>query len=272
MTLTAPIFWYHQSQRAHELPDARSDAKGRTVLRKIRAGYANISPQHTGSPEPTLPEPTLPEPTPSQESTPSEPPPSEPTGQEPTQLEPVAEAEDPAAAVDDDQQRATPPDYESLEPPPYAQPLPSTPSHSPPEYSALPGVASEPARDLKQPVALRRRYRDALRRRLSSTRKRFGSDGHERGVDTSEDDEEGEAARGVVLCRGHATDDADDDDEWVGMMDELKKEVELLPRQRGVRGWFKRVWKSFVEWSQAHPHWFILAMFVIAIVAMALLI
>ncbi|KAG6358032.1 hypothetical protein INS49_013916 [Diaporthe citri] len=44
MVFTAPIFW-HAGQHVppHQLPDARSDAKGRTLLRRMRGGYAAMS-------------------------------------------------------------------------------------------------------------------------------------------------------------------------------------------------------------------------------------
>lgn len=246
MTFTTPIFWYHQGPRAHQLPDARSDAKGRAVLRKIRAGYATISPQRTASSEPATAE-ILQEPT----TTPT------------TQPESPIIEEQPAApiVIDEQQLPPTPPEYESLDPPPYAQPLPPTL----PGYTALPEVIAEPARDLKQQPsqAQRRRYRDVLRRRLKALRSE-GSD--------SESDSlcvrDSESARGVVMYQG-------EDDCWArvdGLESVKGGDGEVLPRQRGVRAWLKRTWDRFLEWSEEHPYLFILAVFVIVVVVFCVLI
>lgn len=240
MTFSSPMFWYHQGPRAHQLPDARSDAKGQNVLRKIRAGYATISPQRTASSTPTLPEAQL-EPQPE------------------TQPEPLAEAEEPS----EEERPPTPPDYESIDPPPYAHPLPP----ALPGYTPLPDVVPDSARDLKQPLKVqRRRYRDVLRKRLPSTKKIFGRDGGE--AEGSETDfmceSDGESARGVVLYR--------EDGHWVGTTDPLQSKDEVLPRQRGFRGWLKRVWQRVQAFSDEHPYLFILAIFVIVVVVLCLLI
>lgn len=242
------MFWYHQGPRAHQLPDARSDVKGRTVLRKIRAGYATISPQRTGSSVSTLSEQPQPEPQPQPRPQP--------------QPEPFAQTEEPS-----EEQRAppTPPDYESIvDPPPYAHPLPS----ALPGYTPLPEISSEPTwQDLQQSLQVqRRRYRDVLRRRLTSTRKLFGGD--DSNAEGSDIDlmyeSESESTRGVVMYR--------DGDQWVGSTDPLQSKGEVLPKQRGFRGWLKRVWQGFLEFSAEHPYLFLLAIFVIVVVLLCLVV
>lgn len=244
MTFTAPIFWHHQGPRAHQLPDARSDVKGRTVLRKIRAGYTTISPQLSASPPPTaiiVEEPVS-----------------------PVVEEPVAPVEEPVVAAADEELPPTPPQYETLDPPAYTHPLPPTL----PGYTALPDVPVEPTLDLKQPGGeVRRRRRDALRRRISSTTKRWRIDdsvsGDSEGAPVCEADSE--SARGVVLYR-------DDNDRWARIADEPRYKGEMAVKQPGFRAWLKRTWNKFMEWSDKHPYLFILALFVIVVVVCCVLI
>lgn len=251
MTFSSPVFWYHQAPRAHQLPDARSDVKGRTVLRKIRAGYATISPQRTASPAPSL---RL------SQSEEAQPEPQE-VEVEPQAADPFADVEAPSSQQDP--RPLTPPDYESLDhPPAYAHPLPP----ALPGYTPLPDIVSEPSReDLTKTLKQRKRYRDALRRRISSTRKIFRGDDSD--VEGSDSDTlyESESTRGVVLYRH--------DDQWVGTTGAtpLNKD-EVVPRQRGFRGWLKRAWQRCMDFSGEHPYLFLLAIFVIVVVVLCLLI
>lgn len=246
MTFSTPVFWYHQAPRAHQLPDARSDVKGRTVLRKIRAGYATISPQRTASPAPSLHQ-FQPEPQP------------EPQEVEP-QADPFVDVEEPSVQ---DPRPLTPPDYESLEhPPAYAHPLPP----ALPGYTPLPDIISEPSReDLVQNLKQRKRYRDALRRRISSTKKIFRGDDSDAEGSDSDSMCESESARGVVLYRHN--------DQWVGTTGATPvKKDEVVPRQRGFRGWLRRAWQRCMDFSAEHPYLFLLAIFVIVVVVLCLLI
>lgn len=246
MTFNSPVFWYHQGPRPHQLPDARSDVKGRTVLRKIRAGYATISPQRTASPRPSLHELPVVQPEPQPEPQQPEP-----------QADPFADVEDPSQ----EPRPLTPPDYESIDPPPYAHPLPPTL----PGYTALPDIISEPSReDLTTALKQRKRYRDALRRRLTSTRKIFRGDDSD--ADNSESDSmcESESTRGVVLYR--------ENDQWVGTTQPLQSKDDVMPKQRGIKGWLKRMWQRCLDFSAEHPYLFILAIFVIVVVVLCLLI
>lgn len=255
MTFTAPVFWYqHQGPRAHQLPDARSDVKGRTVLRKIRAGYATISPQRTASPRPSLQE-VLPET--QLESQPEPVPEPAPEPQAVPQEDPFADVEEPSQ----DERPLTPPDYESIEPPPYVRALPP----SPPGYTPLPDIVSEPGReDLTQALKQRKRYRDALRRRLTSTMKIFQGDDSD--AESSGNDllSESESTRGVVMYR--------DNDQWVGTTNRVRNKGEAVPKQRGIKGLLKRIWQRCADFSAEHPWLFILAIFVIVVVVLCLLI
>lgn len=256
MTFTAPVFWHHQGPRAHQLPDARSDAKGNTVLRRIRAGYMTITPPRTPSPEPAAAE-LLP-------LQRQAPPPS--TRQQP---------EPPLIVVDDNEQQQqrppTPPDYESLEPPAYAQPPagPPPPAVELPGYSPLPEAIAEPARDLQQGAQQQRtRYRDVLRRRLTATRRFLRSDDDD--ISSSGDpdncEDDSESARGVVMYRGY-------DNQWVGMTDVVRKgRGEVMPRQRGFKAWLRRAWNRILDFNAEHPWLFLLAIFVIIVVVFAVLI
>lgn len=248
------MFWYHQGPRAHQLPDARSDVKGRTLLRRIRSGYTAISPSRT--PEAQSPRP-----------------------------ESIAETEDDATStVPDDQQQqeltapATPPDYEAAErPPAYAQQPRPRPQPQPlalppalPGYTPLPGTLEDPARDLIliQPLAARRRYRDSLRRRLTSTKKLLGGgDGSDTGSDT-ESLRDSDSARGVVMYR--------ENDRWVGSsaapVTTQGKGEQKVETRRGFRGWVRRAWSGLMEFLDEHPYLFVLAVFVIVVVVICLLI
>lgn len=239
MPFTSPMFWYHQGQQPHRLPDARSDVKGRTLLRRIRSGYTVISPtRKTGSQSPQL------------------------EHQQHQQRQPLpvllTEIEQPFEELQ--QRPPTPPDYEADDPPPYAQPLPPTL----PGYTPIPGTVIDPARDLKEPyTAQRKRYRDVLKRRITSTKKLFSGDrtsfdGSDAGL--VDDDE---SARGVVLYR--------ENDHWVGTTD-AQGEGLVEPRPRGFKGWVKRLWKRFMEFSDEHPYLFVLAVFFIVVVVICVLI
>lgn len=226
------MFWYHQGQRAHQLPDARSDVKGRTLLRRIRSGYTAISPSRT--PDSQSPRPQS-----------------------------IAETEEPSA--DEQQRLSTPPDYEAERPPPYAQPLVPALPPALPGYTPLPGTLEEPARDLQQPLVARRRYRDSLRRRLTSTKKLFAGDGASADGSDTESMCDSESARGVVLYR--------ENDRWIGARGAVQGKGELrVESRRGFRGWLKRAWGSLMEFLDEHPYLFVLAVFVIVVVVICLLI
>lgn len=268
MPFTSPIFGYHAQPihgplRPHQLPDARSsDVKGRTLLRRIRSGYTVISPLRTNkSGSQHLPSP-----------------PPEPA---------VEEIESPFSSPDDEEQSQpqlqsdsrrppTPPAYQALDPPRYVdQTLPP----ALPGYTALPlpvePEEDEPVRDLKVPEAqaqLRKRYRDALRRRLASTKNFLSGDRWSAaGSDTESirtDDDASEA--GVVLYR--------DGDQWLGSTmrpqggGRVKKDFEVVPRQKGFKGWVKRMWRGLTDFLDEHPYLYILAIFVIVVVVLCLLI
>lgn len=254
MTFTGPMFWYHQGQRAHQLPDARSDVKGRTLLRRVRKGYAAITPPRT--PEGRQQETTE---APSEAASEAETPEEEPAAEEQDPF-PDPPEEELAAELAAEEQTSfpDPPEYVFDQPPPYAQPTLLTP----PGYTAIP-AADEPARDLKLPFQ-RRRYRDALRRRLTSTKKRLSMGGSDSTGSDAEYLEEEESARGVVLYR--------EDDHWVGTTDMSKFDGQVTPRQRGFKAWVKRAWARLMVFSEEHPYLFILAVFVIVIVVMCILI
>lgn len=258
------MFWYHQQgQRPHELPDARSDVKGRTLLRRIRSGYAVISPIRT--PEATSPRAeSIAEP----DATPTITEEDEPEQQHQQQQH-----------GDEDHPPATPPSYATAaaNPPPYAQPVrPSLPPALP-GYTPLPGILGDDdadqhrsARDLVIQPVRRRSYRDALRRRLTSTRKLLlpGDDASSTCGSDADSLCDSASARGVVLYRG-------DNDRWIGTgassRDVDKADVKAEPR-RGFRGWLKRTWASLVEFMDEHPYLYILAIFVIVVVVMCLVI
>lgn len=265
------MFWYHQGQQQppHRLSDARSDVKGRTLLRRIRSGYTVISPSRKAGSQSPQPE-------------------EQQQQQQHRQPVPLTEVErfssfssssveEEAAQHHQQQERlSTPPEYEADDPPPYAQPLAPTL----PGYTPIPGAGAgdEPTTvDLKQPLQTapqRRRYRDVLKRRISSTRKLFSGDrssfdGSDDGfsVDGEDDDDDDESARGVVLYRENGR--------WVGAADDAKGgEGEGLaePRQRGFKGWLKRTWKRFMKFSDEHPYLFVLAVLLIVIIVACVLI
>lgn len=224
------------------------------MLRKIRAGYATISPQRTASPRPSLQEVHAVQPTPQ----PTPQPESQPEAQPEPESDPFADVEE----APQEDRPLTPPDYENIDPPPYVHALPPTL----PGYTPLPGVVSEPSRDdLTQALKQRRRYRDALRRRLTSTRKIFRGD--ESDEENSENDSmsESESSRGVVMYR--------DNDQWVGTTEPLRNKANVTPKQqRGVKGFLKRIWQRCMDFSAEHPWLFILAIFVIVVVVLCLLI
>lgn len=258
MAITAPMFWYHQSggQKAHQLPDARSDVKGRTLLRRIRSGYTAISPSRTpeaGSPRPEsvaeIEEPVTPE---ADEATPPQPQPQQ-------QQQGEEEAQD--------DRPPTPPEYDAGNPPPYAgRPLlpPALPGYTP-----LPGVLEEPTRDLKEPLAARRRYRDSLRKRLTNTRRLLGGrDGGASSVEGSDAESlyDRDSNRGVVLYR--------ENNRWVGAASvEAQNAADTrLESKRGFKAWVRRTWRGMMEFLEEHPYLFVLAVFVIVVVVLCLLI
>lgn len=233
------MFGCPQGLRPHQLPDARSDIKGRTVLRRIRSGYTVISSSRPQSPQP----------------------------------EPVAEIEEPrdeeqrpptppnyGASEQRDQERRppTPPDYEAGEPPAYEPRLPS----SPPVYTPSLDSTEEPVRDLKQALQ-RRRYRDALRRRITSTKSLFSGDRSSSDGGDPETTCDSESARGVVMYR--------QGDRWVGTTG-AQGEAKVVPRQRGFKCWVRRTWNRLLDFSAEHPYLFILAVFVIVVVVLCLVI
>lgn len=250
------MFWYHQSggQKAHQLPDARSDVKGRTLLRRIRSGYTAISPSRTPEPQSPRAESVveIEEPlTPEAEVTQPEQAPSPPQQQQ------EAEAED--------DRPPTPPEYDAGEPPAYAgRPLlpPALPGYTP-----LPGVLEEPTRDLKEPLAARKRYRDVLRKRLTSTRRLLGG----RDSASAEDSDaeslyDRDSNRGVVLYQ--------ENNRWVGAtsVDAQKAADARLESKRGFKAWVRRTWRGMMEFLDEHPYLFVLAVFVIVVVVLCLLI
>ncbi|KAI7774408.1 hypothetical protein LA080_008802 [Diaporthe eres] len=162
MVFTAPIFWHAgQHVQPHQLPDARSDPKGRTLLRRMRGGYAAMS-------EETMPD----------------------LGSdrvsERTQT-PETPAENP---FESPQYTDDPPEYdlESL-----GQDLPP----ALPGYTPLPDSAPRPIGKEDPEPRQRRKYLYVLKRRISSTKQKFNkSSAKSIDEDTVSSDE---SERGVVL-------------------------------------------------------------------------
>ncbi|KKY31176.1 hypothetical protein UCDDA912_g08899 [Diaporthe ampelina] len=162
MVLTAPIFWHSGQQVApHRLPDARSDPKGRTLLRRMRGGYAAVSDE------------AIPDLGSDRQS-------------ERTQT-PETVAENP---FESQQYTDDPPEYdlESL-----GQDLPP----ALPGYTPLPDTAPQPIGKEDPEPRQRRRYIYVLKRRISSTKQKFNKSSA-RSID-EESVGSAESERGVVL-------------------------------------------------------------------------
>lgn len=162
MVLTAPIFWHSgQQMQPHQLPDARSDPKGRTLLRRMRNGYAAMSDD-------------------------SRPNSASDRQSERTQT-PETVAENP---FDAPQYTDDPPEYD----------LESLGSDLPPAlpgYTALPDTAPRPIGKEDPEPRQRRRYLYVLKRRISSTKQKFNkSSAKSIDEDTASS---AESERGVVL-------------------------------------------------------------------------
>ncbi|KAK2609690.1 hypothetical protein N8I77_003180 [Diaporthe amygdali] len=225
MVLTAPIFWHSgQHVQPHQLPDARSDPKGRTLLRRMRLGYAAMSDEAM----PDL---------------------SSDRSSERTQTpEPVVENPFESQQYTDD-----PPEYdlESL-----GQDLPP----ALPGYTPLPDSAPKPIGKEDPEPRQRRRYLYVLKRRISSTKQRFNKSSA-KSID-EESISSAESERGVVLYQ--------QDNQWVNVEEANMSTPEEKPRT--VKGWIRKVWRSIKEFSREHPSIFILAVFLLVIVAICLLI
>lgn len=162
MVFTAPIFWHAgQQMQPHQLPDARSDPKGRTLLRRMRNGYAAMSDDSM----PNLGSDRL---------------------SERTQT-PETPAENP---FESPQYTDDPPEYdlESL-----GQDLPP----ALPGYTPLPDSAPQPIGKEDPEPRQRRRYLYVLKRRISSTKQKFNKSSA-KSID-EDTISSAESERGVVL-------------------------------------------------------------------------
>lgn len=162
MVFTAPIFWHAgQHVQPHQLPDARSDPKGRTLLRRMRGGYAAMSDE------------TMPDLGSDRVS-------------ERTQT-PETPAENP---FESPQYTDDPPEYdlESL-----GQDLPP----ALPGYTPLPDSAPRPIGKEDPEPRQRRKYLYVLKRRISSTKQKFNKSSA-KSID-EETVSSDESERGVVL-------------------------------------------------------------------------
>lgn len=162
MVFTAPIFWHAgQHVQPHQLPDARSDPKGRTLLRRMRGGYAAMSEE------------TMPNLGSDHQS-------------ERTQT-PQTPAENP---FESPQYTDDPPEYdlESL-----GQDLPP----ALPGYTPLPDSAPQPIGKEDPEPRQRRRYLYVLKRRISSTKQKFNKSSA-KSID-EDTVSSAESERGVVL-------------------------------------------------------------------------
>lgn len=225
MVFTAPIFWHSgQHVQPHQLPDARSDPKGRTLLRRMRYGYAAMSDE------------AMPDLGSDRQS-------------ERTQT-PETVAENP---FESPQYTDDPPEYdlESL-----GQDLPP----ALPGYTPLPDSAPQPVGKEDPEPRQRRRYLYVLKRRISSTKQKFNkSSAKSIDEDTASS---AESERGVVLYQQN--------DQWVNVEEADATAPEARPKT--LKGWIRKIWRSMKEFSKEHPAIFILAVFLIVIVAMCLLI
>ncbi|POS76970.1 hypothetical protein DHEL01_v204633 [Diaporthe helianthi] len=226
MVFTAPIFWHSaQHVQPHQLPDARSDPKGRTLLRRMRNGYASVSDEAM----PNL---------------------GSDTQSERTQT-PETPAENPfeSPAHNDD-----PPEYDLSS---LGQDLPP----ALPGYTPLPDSAPRPIGKEDPEPRQRRRYLYVLKRSISSTKQKLNKSSA-KSID-GDTDSSAESERGVVLYQ--------QDNQWVNIEEpNVVSFPEVSPRT--FRGWMRKVWRGMKEFCKEHPALFILAVFIIFIVAMCLLI
>jgi hypothetical protein len=237
MVLTAPIFWHAgQNVQPHQLPDARSDPKGRTLLRRMRNGYAAVSDDSM----PSL---------------------GSDTGNQPEGAQHAAEAPPAENPFESPAYTDDPPQYDLSN---VGQDLPP----ALPGYTPLPDSAPRPIggkEDEDQEPRQRRRYLYVLRGRISSTRQKLNNRSAAKTID-EDSDTSSEPDRGVVLYQ-------QDNNQWVNIED---PNVNVLSspetRPRTLKGWLRKIWRSMKEFSKEHPALFILAIFVIFIVAMCLLI
>lgn len=225
MVFTAPIFWHAgQHVQPHQLPDARSDPKGRTLLRRMRNGYAAMSDDsmpNLGS-----------------------------DGQSERTQTPETPAENPfeSPRYTDD-----PPEYDLSS---LMQDLPP----ALPGYTPLPDSAPQPVGKEDPEPRQRRRYLYVLKRRISSTKQKLNKSSA-KSID-EDTDSSAESERGVVMYQ--------QDDQWVNIEEPGVSSPETRPKT--FKGWMRKIWRSMKEFSKEHPALFILAVFIIFIVAMCLLI
>lgn len=164
MVLTAPIFWHSgQQMPPHQLPDARSDPKGRTLLRRMRGGYAAMSDEAITDR-------------------------SSDRSSERTQTpEPAAENPFESPQYTDD-----PPEYDLQA---LVQDLPP----ALPGYTPLPDTAPQPIGKEDPEPRQRRRYLYVLKRRISSTKQKFNKSSAKSIDEESVTSGSAESERGVVL-------------------------------------------------------------------------
>ena len=232
MVFTAPVFWHAgQAVPPHQLADARSDPKGRTLLRRMRGGYAAMSDEAVSNVSSDR--------------------------QSERTATPETPAENPfeSPAYTDD-----PPEYDLSS---LGQDLPP----ALPGYTPLPDSAPRPiGKEDPEAPRQRRRYLYVLKRRISSTKNKLNkSSAKSIDEDTDRDSSVGsaESERGVVMYQ--------QDNQWVNI-DEPEVSSSPETRPKTFKGWVKKIWRSMKEFSKEHPALFILAIFVIFIVAMCLLI
>ncbi|KAI3392463.1 hypothetical protein diail_5679 [Diaporthe ilicicola] len=229
MVLTAPIFWHSgQHVQPHQLPDARSDPKGRTLLRRMRLGYAAMSDEAM----PNLG--------------------SDRSSERTATPEPAAENPFEAPQYNDD-----PPEYdlESL-----GQDLPP----ALPGYTPIPDSAPKPIGKEDPEPRQRRRYLYVLKRRISSTKQRFNKSST-KSIEDEESISSAESERGVVLYQ--------QDNQWVNAINADEEDVSAAEaKPKTLKGWLRKAWRSIKEFAREHPSLFILAIFVIIIVAICILI
>lgn len=225
MVFTAPIFWHSgQHVQPHQLPDARSDPKGRTLLRRMRNGYAAVSDE------------TMPNLGSDAQS-------------ERTQT-PETPAENP---FESPQYNDDPPEYDLSS---LGQDLPP----ALPGYTPLPDSAPRPIGKEDPEPRQRRRYLYVLKRRISSTKQKLNKSSA-KSID-EDTDSSADSERGVVLYQ--------QDNQWVNIEEPNVASPEVRPKT--FKGWMRKIWRGLKEFSKEHPALFILAIFVIFIVAMCLLI
>lgn len=283
-TIATPIFWSHQQETKTQLsrdPDVKavSDTKARALLRRLRTGASGNkipivvvadNPPSTADSGQLLQPTEQQEPAASPASRPESPSPS------PSEADTETETETAAAAAVANPAEEVPvlPAYVARptateQPPPYAGQQHALPPALP-GYTPLPmplPLPQEPARDLKQPLSLRRNYREVLRRRMHATKRLFSTDSSHVGGGPGTALDDSESARGVVLYRN-------EQDRWVGASDtdEIDDIKFMQAKQTGLKGWLKRVWAGIKEFMEEHPMLFFIALFVIIVVALCVLI